>query len=129
MSSGKFNFTNLNAIDQGANWKPTINWYDTDPDSPFDLSLYTGVLKIKATAKSDDVLLEASTANTYMTLAATNPNISINVPGSVTAALDYSAINAQDEQLFVYDLFLTAPSGDIDKIIRGTVEVIASVSA
>lgn len=128
MPSGTFNFIGDNALDQGANWKPTINWYETSPSSPFDLSLYTGVLKIKSSAKSDTVLLEASTSNGYMTLTGSDPNISINVPASITAALEYSQINNADNQLFVYDLFLTAPVGDIDKLIKGTVEVIASVS-
>lgn len=128
MSSGKFNFTDLNALDQGATWNPTINWYDTDPDSPFDLTGFTGVLRIKASAKSDDVLLEASTSNARMTLTDTNPNISINVDGAITATLDRSLIKKSDNQLFVYDLFLTSGSGEITKIIRGNVEVIDSVS-
>lgn len=128
MASGSFPFTGLNALDQGATWKPTMNWYDTDPDLPFDLTGWTGVLMIKDTAKAGTVLLEVSTSNGYMTLTGTNPNISINAPASVTADMDRSLINSAKDRLFVYDLFLTAPSTEVSKLLTGPVEVIASVS-
>lgn len=128
MSSGQFDFSGDNAIDQGATWKPTLNWYDTTPATPFDLTGWTGVLKIKETPKSDTVLLEASTTNNRITLGSTDPNIQINVPASATALLPYSAVNSDDNRIFVYDLFLTSPTTEVTKLIRGSVEVIASVS-
>lgn len=95
-------------IEQGATWKPVLTLRDTD------LTGYTARMQIRPDIDSDTVLLELTTSN----------GITIDGPaGQITLHLTDVETTALDWREGVYDLELIAPSGDVQRLLKGPVEV------
>lgn len=96
-------------IEQGATWRPTLTLRDTD------LTGYTARMQIRADIDATDVLLELSTANGKITIDGPAGQIKPVLTDTQTATLTWTD--------GVYDLELTAPGGDVQRLLKGPVEV------
>ena len=67
-----------------------------------------------------DFTIELTSANGRMTLAQSDPNITLTLSATETTSLDFD--NA------VYDLEVVASGGEVTKIIRGNVKLIREIT-
>lgn len=96
-------------IEQGATWKPILTLRDTD------LTGYTARMQFRADIDADDVLLELTTGNSRITIDGPAGQITLQLTDVETAAIDWCE--------GVYDLELIAPGGDVQRLLKGPVEV------
>jgi hypothetical protein len=99
-------------IEQGATFNPVFTWKD-ELGNPIDLSGFSGRMHIRGEIEDVAPLLEITTANTYMVLGGALGTITLNVPASITAALDFDTA--------VYDLELESSGGDVTRLLKGSV--------
>jgi hypothetical protein len=105
-------------IEQGATYVREFRWL-TD-GVPVNLTGYTAKMQVRETAASADVLLEASTANGKIAIAADAGRVTITLSATETAALEWRSGK--------YDLELTSPSGTVYRLLKGYVEVSQEVT-
>jgi len=111
-------------IDQGADFSMAVAYTDSS-DSAYDLteSNYAAVLTIRENVEDTTALATLSSSDGEIVLTSTAPNITINIPYSTTASLDFDTA--------FYDLELTTNSGHVlttDKILRGKVKLIKEIT-
>ena len=99
-------------IEQGATFNPVFTWKD-ELGNPIDLSGFSGRMHIRGEIEDATTLLEITTANAYMVLGGALGTITLNVPASITAALDFDTA--------VYDLELESSGGDVTRLLKGSV--------
>lgn len=99
-------------VEQGTTFRRTITWYNDDAQTVLrDLTGYTARMQIRPTVASTDVLL--SLTNTAgITLGGTAGTIAIVMTDAQTAAFTFTTA--------VYDLEMITPSGDVIRLIKGT---------
>lgn len=95
--------------------------YEYDDGDPIDITGYTAIMQVREFIDDDDVILEASTENGYITMDEENGTFVVSIPTSVTDDLE-----APFEG--VYDLFVTAPNGDTEKILFGPFKIEQAVT-
>lgn len=95
-------------IEQGATWKPVLTLRDTD------LTGYTARMQIRPDIDSTEILLEL-TSGDGITIDGPAGQITLHLTDTETAALDWCE--------GVYDLELIAPGGDVQRLLKGPVEV------
>jgi hypothetical protein len=110
-----------NAIEQGATFTRVLNYTDSN-DATVDLSTFSARMKIRKTHDSATVLASWTSA-TEITLAATNPNITISVTAAATASLDWSG-------LAVYDFEIDDGGGTpvVTRLFEGDIELSKEVT-
>lgn len=96
-------------IEQGATWKPVLTLRDTN------LTGYTARMQIRPDIDSNVVLLELSTANGKISIDGPAGQIKPALTDVETAAITWTS--------GVYDLELIAPGGDVQRLLKGPVEV------
>jgi hypothetical protein len=106
--AGSLNLT----IEQGATFNPVFTWKDQS-GIPIDLSGYSGRMHVRAELEDVATLLEVTTANGYMILGGSAGTVTLDVPASITAALDFDVA--------VYDLELESGTGEVTRLLKGTV--------
>ena len=116
MSAAKIN---LPVIEQGATYRHTLYWKDVD-GLPIDLTVCTVKMQIRATVDSSAVICELSTVNGRLILTAIEGKIELVVSSSITRVLK--------PMTAVYDLEVTFPTGDVVRLIEGSVVVKAEVT-
>jgi hypothetical protein len=84
---------------------------------PVDLTGYTASLQIRAFQLAPDILYDASSD---IVLGGTSGSIALTIPASATA--DFTWWTG------VYDLILTDSSGNVTRLLQGTVTVSAGVT-
>ena len=102
-------------IEQGANLVLSFVWKDSTA-TPIDLTNYTARMQIRKSKSATATQLDISTSD-YITLGDALGTISIDVPASVTAALDFTS--------GVYDLELVSGDGNatVYRFLQGCVEL------
>lgn len=105
MPAGKYDFT----IEQGATFRRTLTWKDQD-GNPINLTGASARLKAK---KSNGVELFSLTDTDGITLGGTNGTIALYLSDEATAELDFDSAR--------YDLEIVSPSGEVTRLVRGTV--------
>ena len=114
MSAGTYNIT----LEQGATLTLTVLVED---DSVIrNLTGYTARMKIRATKDSDTVLLDLTMGSGLTIPTPANGEILISLTAAQTAA--YTTVNA------VYDLELVDGSGDVERLLQGTVTLSKEVT-
>jgi hypothetical protein len=83
-----------NAVEQGATFTRVLNYTDS-AGATVDLSSHSARMKIRKSVDSSTVLA-SWTSSTEITLAASNPNITISVAASATASLDWDGLAFYD---------------------------------
>lgn len=108
-----------NAMEQGADFDESFTWRDEN-DSIIDLSGYSARMKIRKSPDSSAVIASYTDA-TEITLASTDPNITIFVAGATTAGYDWTGYA-------VYDLELVSAGGLIYRVLQGKIELSREVT-
>ena len=116
MSAGYYDIE----IEQGANWELAVNFEDTDGVT-IDLSVYgSAEMQIKYSTESSSSYITLNTGNGRISLAQSDPNITLSLSGSETGSLDFDRA--------VYDLEIVAATGEVTKVLRGVVKLIREVT-
>ena len=100
--------------DQGASFTATLNVTDSESGSS-DLTGYSVAGQFK----------RSYTSETYTEIGCALSNASI---GEVTLTLEPDVTVAAKAGKYLYDIFLTAPSGKVSKIIEGVITIYPSVT-
>lgn len=109
-------------IEQGATFYLSFTWHEDGPivdgeltpGDPVDLSGWTARTQVRD-AVGGAVLLSATTSTQGSTIALGG------VTGSVVVKFTAADTDAVTAQFGVYDLELVAPSGDVHRLLQGTV--------
>lgn len=107
-------------IEQGATFRRVITWKDS-AGTPINLTGYTAKMQVRERVRDSDVVLECSTANGRITLGGSAGTITIVAQDEVTALL-------AEMPKAVYDLELTSSGGEVTRLLRGSVEIVAEVT-
>ena len=99
---------------EGVTLKRSINWADSAKRS-YDLTDFTAHMQVRPSDTSEEVLANLTTENGYIVLGSTKPNIGIHIPSELTANIPTG--------MYVYDLLVTAPNGEVDRLISGSFHV------
>lgn len=110
-SSDFVGYYDIKDLPQGADTSIPINYRTGDPLALVDLSTYTAKLQVREDYNSP-VLLELSTADSTIVLAATSPNILLVFTSAKTEAMTIF-------DNMIYDLEITSASGDVTRVLGG----------
>jgi hypothetical protein len=102
-------------IYQGATFRKEITWKAGDPALPVDLTDCTARMQVRQKVDSTDVLLALTTENSRITLGGTAGTIVLEVDATDTAAITW--------RTGVYDLEVEFTTGDVRRLLTGTVTV------
>ncbi len=109
-------------IYKGATFKKSLTLYVPGSRSQVEqLSTYSARMHIRPNRESSTIYLSLTTSNGRITLADTDPNISLDVAKADTAALS-GWVQA------VYDLEIESAGGEVDPVLEGTVKLIEMVT-
>lgn len=106
-------------IDKGATFKKTYVYQDSSRN-PIDLTGYTAKMQIRPYIGSSTVIVELSTANGRITITPSEGKIELELADEETVVIS--------EHSGVYDLEIEDSSGNITKLVRGTVSFIDEVT-
>lgn len=106
------------AIEQGADYQRQLTWFD-DAGLPVNLTGWTAKMQLRTKASSETVLLEL-THTGGITLGGTNGTILIQINNTTTASFGFVSA--------VYDLELTSGSGQVTRLLQGSVSVSREVT-
>lgn len=126
-------------IEKGASFQREL-YLKAGPDA--DIRLFTARMQIRASAISEPFLLELTTENGR--LAVDYGKITINLPASVTAAIDTSTLTTKGKatepapagelpyeaegKIAVYDLELESPAGVVTRFLQGKIVFVDNVT-
>lgn len=119
-SSDFVGYYEIKDLPQGADTTIPINYRTGDPLALVDLSTYTAKLQVREDYNSP-VLLELSTANSTIVLAATSPNISLYFTAAATEAMTIF-------DNMIYDLEITSSTGDVTRVLEGPFSISRQVT-
>jgi hypothetical protein len=100
--------------DQGATLDRSLTLKDS-AGSLANLTGFSAKMQVRTTASSSGVALELSTVNSRVILGGALGTVRLKVDAATTAAL-----TAGD---YVYDLEITAPNGDVTRLVEGKFKV------
>jgi hypothetical protein len=115
MKPGKYKLT----IYQGATLSLPLTWR-LSGGAVTDLVGCTARMQVRPTVDSEDVLLSLTTENNGIVLAATAPNLVLQMSAAQTAALTWRA--------GVYDLEVAFPNGVVRRLLEGGAAVSPEVT-
>jgi hypothetical protein len=114
VSPGILNLT----FSQGATWKLALAYNNSDGD-PIDLTNYSARMQARPAYTSDDVVLNLANGS-GITLGGTAGTINLLVAATATAAIGAAQ--------YVYDMELVSGSGEVTRLIEGTLVVTPEVT-
>lgn len=115
MAAGKLDLL----IEQGATFRHTLTYLDSD-ENPIDLTDYEANMEIRSNVREDVTLAYLSTSNS---------KISINgVEGQIVLVIDPDETATYDWETGVYDLELVSLTGEITRLVYGSVTVSPEVT-
>lgn len=94
---------------------PPITWLDIN-GNPINMTSYTAVMMARQTVNNSTVIIDASTANGYLSISATLGQVQINLPAVYTATLP------APWQGF-WDLFVYSPGGVATRLVGGPIYI------
>jgi hypothetical protein len=103
---------------QGATWKLAMTYTNAEAE-PIDLTSYTARMQARPSYESAQVVLNL-TAGTGITLGGTAGTIDLLVPATTTATIGAAQ--------YVYDLEIESPSGEVSRVVQGTLSVTPEVT-
>lgn len=107
-------------IEQGATFRKLLTWQTGTPLAPVDLTGCTARMHIRAEVASPDVLHALTTENAGITLGGTAGTLALHIPADATSSIAAGSA--------VYDLEIVLPSGDVHRLVGGTVTITAEVT-
>lgn len=116
MSAAKQNIT----IEKGATFRMTIRWVDS-LGVAIPLTGYIARMHVRLTVDAaDPPLLNLTSGGGEITIDAPNGILTIKVSATVTAGLTFTD--------GVYDLEVESPTGEVDRLVQGSVLVSPEVT-
>jgi hypothetical protein len=109
-------------IEQGATWRLVLSWMQPDGVTAYDLTGCQARMQVRS-AHGTDVLIdldEAGTDDGQISLGGATGSIAIRIAPSATEKL-----NVKKAQ---YDLVLQLATGDVERLLRGKVTVVPSIT-
>lgn len=106
-------------IPKGTTYRKTFYWKDSTK-TPIDLSSYTARLQAKKTYRSTSTILDLTTTNGGVIITALEGKIVLYISDTDTTAIAESDA--------VYDLELISGSGDVIRLMEGTVTFLPEVT-
>ena len=103
-------------IDQGASFSSTVTVYNSD-DTVFDLTDYTGAAQVRKSYSS-------SSASATFTISFSSDR----TLGQITLSLTPTQTAELEEGRYVYDVLITDPTGEVTRVVEGSVLVRAGVT-
>lgn len=85
-----------------------------------DLTGYVARMQIRKTIESPHILLELTTENTRITITPLTGRLDLVIGATDTAGLDFTTA--------VYDLEMESLAGEVTRLVRGSVTLIAEVT-
>jgi len=101
-------------IEQGATLIKPIVWKDS-AGVPVNLAGYSARMQVRRSASSDDVLLEMTTQNGKIQIAAATGTVTLVFGATTTAAINWRRGK--------YDLELVSADGTVTRLIEGEISV------
>ena len=114
--AGIYNIT----CNQGATFSRTITWRDAAKKA-INITGYQARMQVRSTVDSATVVTELTTTNGRITIS--GPTL-----GQLTLTISATDTAAITAGLYVYDLELVSPAGDVNRIIEGNFVVKAEVT-
>lgn len=114
VSPGELNLT----LSQGATWTVSLTYNDGE-GNPVDLTDYTARMQARESYTSATTVLDIDSSD-GITLGGTAGSIQINVNATTTAAIGAAQ--------YVYDMELVSNSGEVTRLIEGTLVVTPEVT-
>lgn len=105
--SGRYSFQ----IEQGATFTREITWRD-EALTPVDLTGYTA--KLQAKSNAGVILLEMTTENDYIILGGVDGTVTLTLPASITANIEWSSAN------YHLELYL---GSTVKRLLRGVITI------
>lgn len=109
-------------IEQGATWRLVLSWMQPDGVTPYDLTDCKARMQVRS-AHGTDILIElddASTTDGRIALGGATGSIAIRIAPAATERL-----NVKKAQ---YDLVLQLATGDVERLLRGKVTIVPSIT-
>lgn len=107
------------SIEQGANFERSIQVRNNDGTAK-DLTGYSARMQVRQTYSSLVVLVEASTANGYITINSPGGIVTINIPATITEPLDWVVA--------VYDVEIFTSATNVIRILQGSMSLSLEVT-
>lgn len=101
-------------INQGATYRKRFTWLAGSPQAPVDLTGFKATLHARADY-GQPLLIELTTENGGIVLGGVNGSIDLFISDIDTTSYTWDAA--------IYDLELTAPGGDVTRLVSGSVTV------
>jgi len=106
-------------VQQGAAFKLNVQAQNADK-SAMNLTGYSARMQIRASATDPSILMEASTANTYITINGPGGVVMINVPATITDPMTWTD--------GVWDLEIFTNTTDIIRLAEGSASLSPEVT-
>jgi len=116
MAAGKLKL----AIEQGATFRKLLTYKAGTPAVAVNLTGCTARMQIRSAITSPTVLVNLTTENGGIVLGGTAGTIELIITDTATAAITWTT--------GVYDLEIVFPSGDVRRLVYGTVTVSPEVT-
>jgi hypothetical protein len=84
-------------------------------DGAVHLGGYTARLQVRETIASTDVIYEATTENGHITIDGSHGRVTLKVPAAVTELWDFKKA--------VFDLEIESATGEVTRLVKGTMEL------
>lgn len=127
MSAQCFDFTRATCTpcEVGADFYKQLTWQKEDPLNPgqylpVDITGYIVKMQVRENVEATTVVLEISTANTYVALDGPHGVITLHVPAAITSTLVAG--------VYRYDMDLTDTSGFVTRFIQGFFEISGAIT-
>jgi hypothetical protein len=119
MPAADYDFTDDQAIEQGATWSRQFNYKDPNGVA-INLTGYTARMQVRAKRTNPEVLLELTTENGGIVLGGADGSVTLQASAVDTAAFTWTR--------GVYDVELISAGGIVTRFIRGSVSVSPEVT-
>ena len=107
-------------IIQGATFRKPLAWLAPDKTTPIDLTGCTARMQVRSEIESDTVLLELTTENGCIVIDGSAGKLTLHLSPSATAAIAWES--------GVWDLEVVHPSGDVTRLVQGSISVSREVT-
>ena len=114
---------NLNlTVVQNTNFDDSVLIRDADTQTPFDLTGYSARMQVRREINDTTPVFDWSSADGELVMGGVLGTITWDISAAETAVPEVD----WDGELWVYDLLLTSPSGDVDRALYGTITIYGS---
>lgn len=119
MAAATFDLTGDRRIEQGATYLRTFTRFESDGVTPVDLTGVKARMQIRQALRTSRPMLDATTENGMLVIGGPDGTVTLQFSAETTDKLLTDG---------VYDLELVHPSGFVERILEGEVQVSLNVT-